>query len=147
MGVSAAIVAGASVASAVVSYDAAQDAKYQSKVARQEAEARNAAAQAELQRQTEAQQRQAEVAAQRLEQEKAAYEAQNARYEQEKAKLESETAARTAELEAQRRSVAEKESARMKAARRGGTRSLLSEARLSPELGLTSTTDQYNQVM
>ena len=107
-----------------------------------------------MERQTKAQQEQSRIAAQRLEQEKqqfaaqqSAYQQQQASYEQERAKLQAETAAKAAELEAERRTIAEKESARMRAARRGGTRSLLSEARLSPELGLTSTTDEYAKVM
>jgi hypothetical protein len=55
--------------------------------------------------------------------------------EQSKAAQE-KAAAMSADIEAQQRKAAETESSRMKAARRGGQRSLLSSARLTPEMGL-----------
>lgn len=139
------ITAAAAVSSVVIADKARKDAKREAEKAQEAAAAEAEAARVELEKQTLAQQEQARVAAERLEQEKKRYAEEQARvaaekatFEAEKAALEKKTAQTAAELEAQRRKIAEQESARMTAVRRGGRRALLSEARLVPELGLGS---------
>lgn len=118
---------------------AAETARQESERARAEAAAQAAAVEREMARQAEAQQRQAEIARQRLAEETARAAAEAAQAAQEKARLEAEAKKRTEELEAAQREMAERESGRLRAARRSGRRSLLSQARLSPELGLDSS--------
>jgi hypothetical protein len=100
-----------------------------------------------MERQVAAQQEQARVARQRLEADTARAAEERSRFEQERAKLEADAKKRAEELEGARRESAMRESSRMTAARRGGRRMLLSQARLSPELGLTSSTEQDEQMM
>ena len=100
----------------------------------------------QMEAQADAQRQQAEIARQRAEEE-------SARFAAEKAKLEEEAKKRQEELEAAQREMGERESARLRASRRSGRRSLLSQARLSPELGLggagttLNTTNQTTQMM
>ena len=142
MGVVAAV---AAVTSTAVAYKEAQDARWDQKQARKEAAVQAEAANIQLEREIAAQEEMARIAAARLEEEKKQYEEEQARvaaekasFEAEKAALAKKTAQTAAELEAERRKIAEQESARMTAVRRGGRRTLLSEARLVPELGLGS---------
>lgn len=137
------VVAIASVASVVVAEDARKDAKREAKKAREFAAVEAESARVELEKQTLAQQEQARIASERLEQEKKRYAEEQARvaqeratFETEKAALEKKTAQTASALEAERRKIAEQESARMTSVRRGGRRALLSGARLVPELGL-----------
>jgi hypothetical protein len=122
---------GAGVDVARATYSAAETAKEESQAARAQAAAESAAAISAMESQAEAQRQQAEVARQRLE-------AEAARAAEEKLKLEEEAKRRTEELEAAQREMSERESARLRASRRSGRRSLLSQQRLSPELGLNS---------
>jgi chromosome segregation ATPase len=102
---------------------------------RMEAARQNAVATQQMEAQIGAQREQAAVARQRLE-----YDiAKNAN---EKAALESSAKKAADELDAERRSMGEQESARMKAMRRS-SRSLLSDSRLSPELGLGGSEDSF----
>jgi DNA polymerase elongation subunit (family B) len=57
---------------------------------------------------------------------------------EERAKVEAEAKKMALDLETQQREYAETESNRMRQMRRGGVRSLLSQERLTPELGLGS---------
>jgi len=60
--------------------------------------------------------------------------------------MEKQAKDQTAALDAERRKIAERESSQMTARRRAGRRSLLSTARMTPELGLMSPTTDENQV-
>lgn len=62
-------------------------------------------------------------------------------YAENKAAMEKQAADQAAALDAERRKIAERESAQMTARRRAGRRALLSEARLTPELGISG--NQY----
>lgn len=62
--------------------------------------------------------------------------AESQRYTEQKAEAEKQAAAIQKQIEEQRRKEGEKESSRIRAARRGGTRALLSDARLNPEMGI-----------
>jgi|LauGreDrversion4_2_1035121.scaffolds.fasta_scaffold1161094_1 chromosome segregation ATPase len=115
-------------------YQANQQRKAMEQARMQSAQA-NAVATQQMEAQIGAQREQAAVARQRLE-----YDiAKNAT---EKAALESSAKKAADELDAERRSMGEQESARMKAMRRS-SRSLLSESRLSPELGLGGGGDSF----
>jgi chromosome segregation ATPase len=115
-------------------YQANQQRKAMEQARMQSAQA-NAVATQQMEAQIGAQREQAAVARQRLE-----YDiAKNAT---EKAELESSAKKAADELDAERRSMGEQESARMKAMRRS-SRSLLSESRLSPELGLGGGGDSF----
>ena len=61
-----------------------------------------------------------------------------AKSREDRAKLDAEAKKIADELEAEQRKMAKEESSRMSALRRGGRRSLLSQERLNPELGLTA---------
>jgi hypothetical protein len=61
---------------------------------------------------------------------------QIARNAEEKSRLEAEAKKAADEIDAERRKMGEAEAARLKSLRRSGYRSLLSDARLNPELGL-----------
>jgi len=111
---------------------ARRQAQRQADAARKQAAEEAAAVQQQLEAQADAQRQQAEIARQRAEEE-------SARFAAEKAKLEEEAKKRQEELEAAQREMGERESARLRASRRSGRRSLLSQARLSPELGLGGT--------
>lgn len=63
------------------------------------------------------------------------------RSREDRAKLDSQAKKIADELEAEQRKMAKEESSRMSAMRRGGRRSLLSQERLTPELGLTAYED------
>lgn len=109
-------------------YQARQQQKAASQ-ARDEANRQNALAAQQMERQIAAQQAQADVARQSLT-------TQIAKNADEKAKLEAEAKAASDSLDAERRKLGEQEAARMKSLRRSGSRSLLSDSRLNPELGL-----------
>lgn len=64
-----------------------------------------------------------------------------AKSREDRAKLEADSKKIADELEAEQRKMAKEEASRMSAMRRGGRRSLLSQERLNPELGLTSYED------
>ena len=122
---------GAGVDVARATYSAAETAERESQAARAQAATESAAAVSAMESQAAAQREQAAVARQRLE-------AETARAAEEKLKLEEEAKRRTEELEAAQREMGERESSRLRASRRSGRRSLLSQQRLSPELGLNS---------
>lgn len=61
---------------------------------------------------------------------------------EERARLDSQAKKMADDLEAQQREYAEQEAQRMRAARRGGRRALLSDARMNPELGVGGEGDQ-----
>jgi flagellar biosynthesis GTPase FlhF len=122
---------GAGVDVARATYSAAETAERESQAARAQAATESAAAVSAMESQAAAQREQAVVARQRLE-------AETARAAEEKLKLEEEAKRRTEELEAAQREMSERESSRLRASRRSGRRSLLSQQRLSPELGLNS---------
>ena len=86
------------------------------------------------QQQMAAQREQAGIARERLD-----YEMGKSR--EDRARLDAEAKKIADELEAEQRKMAKEESSRMSAARRGGRRSLLSQERLNPELGLTAYED------
>jgi len=67
---------------------------------------------------------------------------QQKQYEEQKLTMEKQASEQAAALEEERRKVAQRESAQMTARRRSGRRSLLSEARLNPELGITQEEQQ-----
>lgn len=67
---------------------------------------------------------------------------QQKQYEEQKLTMEKQAAEQAAALEEERRKIAQRESAQMTARRRSGRRSLLSEARLNPELGITQEEQQ-----
>jgi membrane protein involved in colicin uptake len=60
---------------------------------------------------------------------------------EQKSKLEAEAKAASDTMDAERRKMGEAEAARLKSLRRSGSRSLLSDSRLNPELGLTNASD------
>jgi hypothetical protein len=122
---------GAGVDVARATYSAAETAQRESQAARAQAATESAAAVSAMESQAAAQREQAAVARQRLE-------AETAKFAEERAKLEAEAKRRSDELEAAQREMGERESSRLRASRRSGRRSLLSQARLSPELGLNS---------
>jgi membrane protein involved in colicin uptake len=97
--------------------------------ARDEASRANAIAAQQMQAQVAAQQQQADIARRTLD-------VQIARNAEEKSRLEAEAKKAADEIDAERRKMGEAEAARLKSLRRSGSRSLLSDARLNPELGL-----------
>jgi predicted nucleic acid-binding Zn-ribbon protein len=111
-------------------------ARKESKKARAQAEQQSAAASEMAGKQLSIQQEQARTARERLDFE-------ISRSASDRARLETETKKMAEDLEAQQRKLAQEESARMSAARRGGRRSLLSQERLTPELGVSGY-DQIN---
>ena len=72
---------------------------------------------------------------------------QQKQYQEQKLTMEKQAADQAAALEAERRKIAERESAQMAARRRSGRRSMLSEARLNPELGVTDQTTETPKVL
>lgn len=110
-------------------YYSAQQNRMAMDRARDEASRASAVAAEQMSKQAAAQQAQAEVARKTLETSIAAN-AEN------KAKLEKEVAAQTAAMEAERQALGEKEAERIKKMQRSGSRGLLSQSRLTPELGL-----------
>lgn len=116
--------------SAYQAKEARKAAKGAQQLARQEAAQTAQVAQQQL----VAQQKQAAIARERLD-----FEMERSR--EDRAKLDAEAKRMADEMEAEQRKLAAQESSRMNAARRGGRRSLLSEARLNPELGLTAYGD------
>jgi chromosome segregation ATPase len=99
--------------------------------ARDDANRQATAAAQMAERQIMAQQEQAKVAREQLS-------FQVGRASEERAKVEAEAAKMAKDLETQQREYAETEANRMRQMRRGGVRSLLSQERLTPELGLGS---------
>lgn len=67
---------------------------------------------------------------------------QQKQYEEQKISMEKQAKDQAAALDAERRKIAERESAQMTARRRAGKRSLLSSARMNPELGIASSVDE-----
>lgn len=92
--------------------------------------------QAKLMQDLTAQQRQAADLAQ------AQLAQQQKQYEEQKLTMEKQASEQAAALEEERRKIAQRESAQMTARRRSGRRSLLSQARLNPELGITQEEQQ-----
>lgn len=99
-------------------------------------QARNAASQAQTQAETQLaiQKEQAGIAKQRLE-------AEVAKNAEEKARLEAAAKQQADSLESERRDLAEREAGRMRAVRRSGRRSLMSDVRLAPETGIMTGND------
>jgi membrane-bound lytic murein transglycosylase len=110
-------------------YYSAQQNRMAMDRARDEASRASAIAAEQMSKQAAAQQAQADVARETLSKSIAAN-AEN------KAKLEKEVADQTASMEAERKALGEKEAERIKRMQRSGSRSLLSQTRLAPELGL-----------
>lgn len=110
-------------------YYSAQQNRMAMDRARDEASRASAVAAEQMSKQVAAQQAQAEVARQTL-QSSIASNAEN------KAKLEKDIAAQTAAMDAERKALGEQEAERIKKMQRSGSRSLLSQTRLAPELGL-----------
>jgi flagellar biosynthesis GTPase FlhF len=138
---------GASVDVARAGYSAAETAKKESELARTQAAEQATEANRIMEEQIAAQQQQSAIAAERLQLETSRAAEEKTRFEQEKAKLESEAKKRAEELEASQREMAERESSRLRATRRSGRRSLLSQERLAPELGLGFGGANVNQMM
>lgn len=67
---------------------------------------------------------------------------QQKQYEEQKFAMEKQAKDQAAALDAERRKIAQRESAQMTARRRAGKRSLLSSARMNPELGIPSGVDE-----
>jgi hypothetical protein len=111
------------------SYYQAQQNRQAMSRARDEANRASAVAAEQASKTAAAQQAQADVARETLSRSIAAN-AEN------KAKLEKEVADQTAAMEAERKMLGEKEAERIKKMQRSGSRSLLSQTRLAPELGL-----------
>lgn len=97
--------------------------------ARRMAQTESAAAQKMADAQLLEQQKQTSIAKERLS-------AETSRYAEQKGSMEAEAMRIAKELEDERRRMGQEESAKMKARARGGQRALLSEQRLSPELGV-----------
>jgi membrane protein involved in colicin uptake len=97
--------------------------------ARDEASRASSIAAQQMQAQVAAQQQQADIARRTLD-------VQIAKNAEEKSRLEAEAKKAADEIDAERRKMGEAEAARLKSLRRSGSRSLLSDARLNPELGL-----------
>ena len=110
-------------------YYSAQQNRMAMDRARDEASRASAVAAEQMSKQVAAQQAQAEVARETLSK-SIASNAEN------KAKLEKEIADQTASMDAERKALGEKEAERIKKMQRSGSRSLLSQTRLAPELGL-----------
>jgi hypothetical protein len=71
---------------------------------------------------------------------------QQKQYEEQKMMMEKQARDQAAALDAERRKIAERESGQMTARRRAGRRSLLSTARINPELGLAPAANDENQL-
>lgn len=107
----------------------ADRARKTAKEARLVAEREAAVTERQTQAQIELQQQQAGIAKERLA-------AETAKYAEQKGAMEAEAARIAKEMEDERRRLGQEESAKMKARARGGQRALLSEQRLTPELGM-----------
>lgn len=114
-------------------YTANQQRKAASQ-AKDQAAQQNAQAAAQMERQIAAQKAQADVA-------RATLDNSIAQSAGQKAKLEAEAKAASDTMDAERRKMGEAEAARIKSLRRSGSRSLLSDSRLNPELGLSNPSD------
>jgi len=121
-------------ASLVVGAYSAQQQRAQMSQARDQAAQQSAQAAAQMEKQISAQKAQADVA-------RATLDNSIAQSAGQKAKLEAESQAAADSMDAERRKLGEAEAARLKSLRRSGSRSLLSDSRLNPELGLTNSTD------
>jgi membrane-bound lytic murein transglycosylase B len=113
---------------------AAQQQRKAASQAQDQAAQQNSQAAAQMEKQIAAQRAQADVA-------RATLDNSIAQSSQQKAKLEAEAKAASDSLDAERRKIGEAEAARLKSLRRSGSRSLLSDSRLNPELGLTNPSD------
>lgn len=116
------------------SFYAAQQQRKAASQARDQANQQNSQAAAQMERQISAQKAQADVA-------RATLDNSIAQSAGQKAKLEMEAKAASDDMDAERRKLGEAEAARLKSLRRSGSRSLLSDSRLNPELGLTNQND------
>lgn len=104
--------------------------------ARAEAQRANMIATQQMEQQINVQREQAKIARDRM-----AYEIeQNA---SNKAELDKQAKQMADDLEAEKRRMGEQEASRLKSMRRSGSRSLLSDARLNPELGLGTSSDTF----
>ena len=112
------------------SYYQSQQQRKAMNQAKDEASRASAVAAEQMSKQAAAQQAQADVARETLTRSMAAN-AEN------KAKLDKEVADQTASMEAERKALGEKEADRIKKMQRSGSRGLLSQTRLAPELGLS----------
>lgn len=112
----------------------ASEARKTARAARQQAQTQAAQTFQVQQQQIAAQREQAGIARQRLD-----YDMAKSR--EDRARLDSQAKKIADELEAEQRKLAAQESSRMSAMRRGGRRSLISQERLNPELGLTAYED------
>jgi secreted protein with Ig-like and vWFA domain len=119
------------IASAVLAGSAyqADRARKTAKEARIVAEREAAVTQSQTQQQIEIQQQQAGIAKERLS-------AETAKYAEQKGAMEAEANRIAKELEDERRRMGQEESSKMRARIRGGQRALLSEQRLTPEIGM-----------
>jgi membrane protein involved in colicin uptake len=122
------------------SYYQARQQKKASEQARLEASRQNAAA-SEQAKQTLAQQKETNAIAR----EKLTYEVE--KNKEDKAKLESESKKIADQMEAENKALAEQEMTRIKNMRRSGSRALLSDTRLNPELGLGGGADSFGSGM
>jgi len=101
-------------------------------------ESRKQAKEASLmaEKQIAAQREQAAIARQQSDTARQRLQFEIGRAAEDKARLESDATKMAQDLETQQRQFAEQEATRMRQLRRGGVRSLLSQERLAPELGL-----------
>lgn len=122
---------------------AAYQAKQQKRAAdaaRAEAARANAAAIRQAETTAAAQRETNEIARQRLTFEMT-------KNQEEKAKLEAESKKMADQIEAENKAIAEQEMTRIKNMRRYGSRALLSDTRLNPELGLGGGNDSFGSGM
>ena len=114
----------------------AKTARDMAKDARRAAERESAILERQTQQQIEIQQEQSKIAKDRLATE-------TARYAEQKSTMEKESQRIASELDAERRRLGQEESSKMKARIRGGKRALLSDERLTPELGMLGAGTGY----
>jgi hypothetical protein len=107
----------------------ADRARKSAKEARIAAERESAITQQQTEQQIAIQQQQAGIAKERLS-------AETAKYAEQKGAMEAEANRIAKELEDERRRMGQEESSKMRARIRGGQRALLSEQRLTPEIGM-----------
>jgi hypothetical protein len=125
------IIAAAVAASSIYS---ASEQRKAAKSAQEQANRAAQSAQAQAENQLAVQKEQAAIAKTRLD-------AEVAKNAEEKARLEAAAKQQSDSLEAERRDLAEKEAGRMRAVRRSGRRSLMSDVRLAPETGIMTGND------
>jgi hypothetical protein len=125
------IIAAAVAASTIYSSNEQRKA---AKSAQEQANRAAQSAQTQAENQLAIQKEQAAIAKTRLD-------AEVAKNAEEKARLEAAAKQQSDSLEAERRDLAEKEAGRMRAVRRSGRRSLMSDVRLAPETGIMTGND------